>query len=82
MLHSVAIVRPFQGNLMFSNLNCPFQFEGAHFKKRKQKMLFFLTLKKVAAACSTEKPKIRSRNQSNREVKQQSYNVDRDRLHM
>ncbi|KAA0059670.1 putative Polyprotein [Cucumis melo var. makuwa] len=48
----------FQSDLMSFNLNCPFRFKGAHFKRWKQKMLFFLTLKKVATACTIEKPKV------------------------
>ncbi|KAA0054951.1 putative Polyprotein [Cucumis melo var. makuwa] len=46
-----------QSDLMSSDLNRPFRFEGAYFKRWKQKMLFFLTLKKVVTACTTEKPK-------------------------
>ncbi|KAA0067437.1 putative Polyprotein [Cucumis melo var. makuwa] len=50
------MVRQFQFDLMSSSLNRPFRFEGAHFKRWKQKM-FFLTLKKVATTCTTEKSK-------------------------
>jgi len=38
------------------DLNRPFRFEGAHFKRWSQKMLFFLTVKKVAHAATTKTP--------------------------
>ncbi|KAA0054989.1 uncharacterized protein E6C27_scaffold43052G001370 [Cucumis melo var. makuwa] len=42
---------------MSFSLNRSFRFKGAHFKRWKQKILFFITLKKVATACNTQKPK-------------------------
>ena len=51
------MVGSFQGDMMSSDLNRPFCFEGAHFKRWKQKM-FFLTLKMVVATCTTKKPKV------------------------
>ncbi|KAL5818316.1 hypothetical protein ACOSQ4_022158 [Xanthoceras sorbifolium] len=39
-----------------TDLNKPFRFEGIHFKKWRQKMLFFLTIKNVAYVLTTEKP--------------------------
>lgn len=46
-----------QSNIMSFEFNCPFLFEGVNFKRWKQNMLFFLTIKKdVAHACSSEKP--------------------------
>jgi len=38
------------------DLNKPFRFEGAHFKRWKQKMQFFLTVKKVHSVLSLRKP--------------------------
>ena len=44
----------------FSNkspdLNKPFKFEGLHFKRWKQKVLFFFTTKKLAFFCTSDKP--------------------------
>lgn len=39
-----------------SDFNKPFRFEGAHFKRWQQKMLFFLTVKKVANVLTDECP--------------------------
>ena len=36
----------------------PFRFEGLHFKRWRQKMEFFLTIKKVMAALTTDKPQL------------------------
>jgi hypothetical protein len=38
-----------------SDLNRPFRFEGVQFKRWKQKMLFYLTTKKLATIVNTEK---------------------------
>ncbi|TYJ98000.1 hypothetical protein E5676_scaffold487G00230 [Cucumis melo var. makuwa] len=57
------------GHLMSSDLNRPFRFEGAHFKRWKQKMLFFLTLKKVATACTIEKPKVSEKDPTKEQLK-------------
>ncbi|KAA0065496.1 hypothetical protein E5676_scaffold76G00450 [Cucumis melo var. makuwa] len=54
---------------MSSDLNCPFRFEGAHFKRWKRRMLFFLTLKKVAIACTTEKSKISEKDPTEEQLK-------------
>ncbi|KAA0048414.1 uncharacterized protein E5676_scaffold939G00100 [Cucumis melo var. makuwa] len=58
-----------QSDLMSSDLNRPFRFEGAHFKRWKQKMLFFLTLKKVATACTTEKLKVSEKDPTEEQLK-------------
>ena len=36
----------------------PFKFEGLHFKRWRQKMEFFLTIRKVVAALTAEKPQL------------------------
>ena len=36
----------------------PFRFEGLHFKRWRQKMEFFLTMRKVVAVLTTEKPNL------------------------
>ncbi|KAA0050358.1 uncharacterized protein E5676_scaffold293G00700 [Cucumis melo var. makuwa] len=59
----------FQSYLMSFDLNCPFRFEGAHFKRWKQKMLFFLTLKKVATTCTTEKLKVSEKDPTEEQLK-------------
>ena len=41
---------------MSADFNKPFHFEGAHFKRWKQKMHFFLTVKKVNSALTTPRP--------------------------
>ncbi|ONK60644.1 uncharacterized protein A4U43_C08F21000 [Asparagus officinalis] len=41
-----------------NDLNKPFRFEGAHFKRWRQKMLFFLTTKKLADVCQDDKPEL------------------------
>ena len=38
------------------NLNKPFKFEGIHFKRWRQKMLFFFTTKNLASFCTLDKP--------------------------
>ena len=58
----------FQGDLSSSDLNRPFHFEGANFKRWKQNM-FFLTLKKVATACTSKGPKILESNRTEEHVK-------------
>ncbi|XP_060963454.1 uncharacterized protein LOC133032979 [Cannabis sativa] len=39
-----------------ADINKPFRFEGLHFKRWRQKMLFFLTMKKVAFVLTVLKP--------------------------
>ncbi|XP_065873301.1 uncharacterized protein [Euphorbia lathyris] len=39
-----------------AEINKPFRFEGAHFRRWRQKMLFYLTTKKVASVLTSEKP--------------------------
>ena len=39
-----------------ADINKPFRFEGLHFKRWRQKMLFFLTMKKVAYVLTVLKP--------------------------
>ena len=58
-----------QGDLSSSDLNHPFLFEGENFKRWKQKMLFFLTLKKVATACTSTEQKISDSNPFEEKVK-------------
>ncbi|GKA97760.1 retrovirus-related pol polyprotein from transposon TNT 1-94 [Tanacetum coccineum] len=41
--------------VVVADINKPFRFEGVHFKRWKQKM-FFLTMKKVASALTSQKP--------------------------
>ena len=36
----------------------PFRFEGLHFKRWRQKMEFFLTMRKVVAVLTTDKPQL------------------------
>ncbi|TYK10946.1 uncharacterized protein E5676_scaffold107G00290 [Cucumis melo var. makuwa] len=69
MIHSAAMAKQFQGNLTFFDLNHHFCFEGAHFKRWKKNMLFFLTLKKVTAACiTTEKPEVPETNPTEEKI--------------
>ena len=44
--------------IVSGDLNKPFRLEGAHFKRWKQKMQFFLTVKKVHSVLSLRKPVI------------------------
>ncbi|XP_073219448.1 uncharacterized protein [Cicer arietinum] len=61
-----------------SDYNKPFQFEGSHFKQWQQKMLFFLTTKKLANVLKDEIPVVpetydkhkRIRNSNNKTAKQ------------
>ena len=39
-----------------TDINKPFRFEGLHFKRWKQNMLFYLTMKKVAFVITALKP--------------------------
>ena len=62
------MVGSLQGDLMSFGLNCPFRFEGAHFKRWKQNMLFFLTLKKVTTTCSIKKPEVQKTNPQEEQI--------------
>ncbi|GKF07809.1 hypothetical protein Tco_0042033 [Tanacetum coccineum] len=42
--------------VVVADINKPFRFEGVHLKRWKHKMLFFLTMKKVAFALTSQKP--------------------------
>ncbi|GJU33146.1 retrovirus-related pol polyprotein from transposon TNT 1-94 [Tanacetum coccineum] len=42
--------------VVVADINKPFRFEDVHFKRSKQKILFFLTMKKVASALTSQKP--------------------------
>ncbi|KAA0048786.1 putative Polyprotein [Cucumis melo var. makuwa] len=66
----------FQSDLMSLDLNHPFQFEGAHFKRWKQKMLFFLTLKKMTTACTIEKPKYHDYCKRSVDALQKKYDTE------
>lgn len=51
--------------IMFSEMvsdsvdwNNPFRFKGPHSRRWKQKMLFYLTMKKVAYVLTTSKPEV------------------------
>lgn len=57
------------------DINKPFRFEGNHFKRWKQKMLFFLTMKKVHTALSSEKPVV-SETAENDELEKQTKAVE------
>ncbi|XP_050945529.1 uncharacterized protein LOC127150877 [Cucumis melo] len=63
------MARQIQSDLMSSDLNLPFRFEGAYFKRWKQKMLFFLTLKKVTTTCTVEKPKVSEKDPTKEQLK-------------
>ncbi|TYK09542.1 uncharacterized protein E5676_scaffold757G00230 [Cucumis melo var. makuwa] len=67
----------FQFDLMSSSLNRPFRFEGAHFKRWKQKM-FFLTLKKVATTCTTEKSKVSEKDPTEEQLKNLDIWIETD----
>ncbi|ONI14158.1 hypothetical protein PRUPE_4G265600 [Prunus persica] len=43
-------------NSITPDLNKPSKFEGLHFKRWRQKMLFYLTTKKLAFVCTSVKP--------------------------
>ncbi|PON99483.1 Zinc finger, CCHC-type, partial [Trema orientale] len=61
------------------DLNKPFRFEGLHFKRWRQKMLFYLTTKKVAYVCTSEKP-ILPAEPDERQTKEYESWVEKDFL--
>ncbi|XP_062114213.1 uncharacterized protein LOC133825265 [Humulus lupulus] len=57
------------------DINKPFRFEGNHFKRWKQKMLFFFRMKNVNFALTTDKPTV-SENAENDEKDKQTNGLE------
>ena len=62
-----------------TDLNKHFHFEGLYFKRWRQKMLFFQTMKKVAFVLNSEKPKFPQEPTDTRTKEYESW-VDNDFL--
>ncbi|XP_038887196.1 uncharacterized protein LOC120077383 [Benincasa hispida] len=66
-------------SIMTSDFNCPFWFEGENFKWWKQKM-FFLTVKKVANAYTTDKPTVPIEDPTEQQIKEATDCEEKDFL--
>ncbi|XP_038903587.1 uncharacterized protein LOC120090143 [Benincasa hispida] len=67
-------------DIMTSNLNRPFRFEGVNFKWWKQKTLFFLIVKKVADKCTRDKPIIPLEEPTEQQIKEAANWEEKDFL--